>query len=52
MYICQVLTMRLRAKVSLVSSRTAREISLCVYPCPCGHYGDPIKECTDSLTRI
>ncbi len=52
MYICQVLTMRLRAKVSLVSSRTAREISLCVYRCPCGYYGDPVKECTDSLTQI
>ncbi len=52
MYICQVLTMRLRAKVSLVSSRTAREISVCVYPCPCGWYGDPTKECTDSLAQV
>ncbi len=23
-----------------------------MYPCPCGYYGDPVKECTDSLTQI
>ncbi len=21
-------------------------------PCPCGHYGDPVKECTDSLAQV
>ncbi len=52
MYICQVLTMRLRAKVSLVLSRTACEIAHCVYPCPCGYFNDPVKECTDSLAQV
>ncbi len=22
------------------------------YPCPCGHYGDPVKECADSLAQV
>ncbi len=21
-------------------------------PCPCGYYGDPVKECTDSLSQV
>ena len=24
----------------------------CVYPCPCGHFGDPTKECTDTLAQV
>ncbi len=24
----------------------------CEYPCPCGYYGDPVKECTGSLSNV
>jgi magnesium chelatase family protein len=24
----------------------------CEYPCPCGYWGDPTKECTDSLAQV
>jgi len=28
------------------------ETQYCVYPCPCGFYGDPVKECTCSNSVI
>jgi hypothetical protein len=27
-------------------------ISYCVYPCPCGYYGDPTKECTCAPSMV
>ena len=27
-------------------------ISHCVYPCPCGYYGDPTKECTCAPSMV
>ncbi len=23
-----------------------------MYLCPCGYYGDPVKECSDSLAQV
>jgi magnesium chelatase family protein len=28
------------------------EILFCYYPCPCGWYGDPVKECTCSHAMV
>ena len=47
-----------RSKRSLIGEIiiTARctqfETSDCVHPCPCGYYGDPVKECTCSNAMI
>jgi magnesium chelatase family protein len=32
--------------------RTPARASFCYYPCPCGYYGDPVKECTCSLAMV
>ncbi len=35
-----------------LASHIACRIAHCVYLCPCGYYGDPVKECTCSLTNV
>ena len=27
-------------------------VAICVYPCPCGYYGDTVKECTCSSSTV
>ncbi len=29
-----------------MAPRSGAEAPFCYYPCPCGWYGDPVKECT------
>jgi magnesium chelatase family protein len=38
--------------VSLHPDRFSVKSAYCVYPCPCGYYGHPTKECTCSSTQI
>ena len=28
------------------------KVRFCLYPCPCGYHGDPVKECTCSLSKV
>ncbi len=44
--------MRWHTEVLPLPARTACEIAHCVYPCPCGYFNDPVKECTDSLAQV
>jgi hypothetical protein len=34
------------------SPRTRAKVPFCYYPCPCGWYGDPVKECTCSNSMV
>lgn len=40
------------AQALLTSGYSAKEIAHCENPCPCGYHGDPVKECTCSLTQV
>jgi magnesium chelatase family protein len=34
------------------SPQIRAEVLFCYYPCPCGWYGDPVKECTCSNAMV
>jgi hypothetical protein len=36
----------------LPSPQTQGEVRFCYYPCPCGWYGDPVKERTCSFAMV
>ncbi len=40
------------AQEHLTSVYTVGRIVHCENPCPCGYHGDPVKECTCSLTQV
>ncbi len=42
----------LPAQEHLTSGYIVYRSAHCVYPCPCGYHGDPVKECTCSLTQV
>jgi hypothetical protein len=33
-------------------SSSGKNLFDCVYPCPCGYYGDPVKACTCSAGTV
>ena len=35
-----------------VAPMDIKKQSICMYPCPCGYYGDPERECTCSLQTV
>jgi hypothetical protein len=34
------------------SPQTQGDVLFCYYPCPCGWFGDPVKECTCSHAMV
>ena len=36
----------------MIGTITVKKHATCVYPCPCGYYGDPERECTSSLQTV
>ncbi len=40
------------ARELLIASYSASEFAHCENPCPCGYHGDPVRECTCSLTQV
>jgi predicted ATPase with chaperone activity len=35
-----------------ICPRTPARVRFCYNPCPCGYYGDPVKECTCSSAMV